>query len=368
MSWSKPNYELQRTVAVVEESARRLAPLLGRQDSVEERRSLLGPTSGAPETRVMNEVNVMKKALSPVAFIALFVGLLAHNVMGEESRRLRILLTNDDGYDAPGIQAMYRALLDKGYHVMIVAPADQQSGTGVAINTRTPIDIVKKDEGKWAISGRPADAVLVGLKHLLRESPPDLVVSGANFGQNLGLAVFSSGTVGAAIMAMYQGVPAVAVSVGIRYDESDEEPPFRSTAKAFADAGNFTAQIIEQLEASRFEEDNLLPEGTILNLNYPALPVGEINGIKWTRLGRLRHWRFTYRQTQETGAVRLEFEPLERNQGQEPASRSDTYFFNRGYITVSVLDGDWTAEAVDKQLSLADRLADLTVPVAISQR
>jgi 5'-nucleotidase len=253
----------------------------------------------------MGEVNVMKKSLFPVAFIAFFVGLLAHDGMGEEPRRLRILLTNDDGYDAPGIQAMYRALLDKGYDVMIVAPADQQSGTGVAVSIRTLIDIVKKDEGKWAIAERPADAVLVGLEHLLREIPPDLVVSGANFGENLGVAVFSSGTVGAAIMAMHRGFPAIAVSVGSRSDESDAEPPYRSTVEAFADAGNFTAQIIERLEESRFEEDHLLPGGTILNINYPALPVGEINGIKWTRLGKLPYWRFTYREAQETGAVRL---------------------------------------------------------------
>ena len=119
---------------------------------------------------------------------------------------LSILLTNDDGYDAPGISAMWRSLVDAGYLVTIVAPASQQSGSSVR-TTSGPITLEKSGERIWAVGGSPADAVLVGLEYLLRDEPPDLVVSGSNFGQNIGQSVNMSGTVGAAIKAMQRGFP-----------------------------------------------------------------------------------------------------------------------------------------------------------------
>jgi 5'/3'-nucleotidase SurE len=117
-----------------------------------------------------------------------------------EREPLRILLTNDDGYDAPGIRAMHERLVAAGHDVTLVAPLNDQSGSGIRVTTQGKLYYEDHAPAVWSVDGTPADAVLVGLQHILADDPPDLVVSGANFGPNLGYAG-SSGTVGAARMA-----------------------------------------------------------------------------------------------------------------------------------------------------------------------
>jgi 5'/3'-nucleotidase SurE len=120
----------------------------------------------------------------------------------------------------------------------------------------------------------------VGLQEYFADEAPDLVVSGANFGPNLGFAG-SSGTVGAATMAANIGVPAIAVSVGINPAEQDQSPiPFPSTFKAFAGAAELTSTLISDLQKNRSGEDGLLPVGTILNINYPPLTPDALRGVR----------------------------------------------------------------------------------------
>jgi len=190
----------------------------------------------------------------------------------QKTTPLDILLTNDDGYDAPGIKVMWQALKAAGHDVTLVAPAQQQSGSSVRVTTRGKIGFEKKGDGVWAIEGSPADAVLVGLLHILADQPPDLVISGSNFGQNISVGANSSGTVGAAIMAMQLGVPTLAVSVGVRLEEHDAQPqPFPSTFAAFESAAAFVVSLLADLQSSLPEDDGLLPNHTVLNVNYPAL-------------------------------------------------------------------------------------------------
>ncbi|MCB1646367.1 MAG: 5'/3'-nucleotidase SurE, partial [Pseudomonadales bacterium] len=132
---------------------------------------------------------------------------------------LRILLTNDDGYKAPGIRAMYKALIHAGHDVTIVAPATQQSGSAASI-TSGGVSINEAEPGIWSVDGRPADAVRVGIGHIMKDNPPDLVISGANFGQNVGYDTNVSGTVGAAITALQLGFRAIAISVEVKFTDS----------------------------------------------------------------------------------------------------------------------------------------------------
>src|SRR5689334_16653821 len=122
-----------------------------------------------------------------------------------------ILLTNDDGYDAPGLKALAEALEDFAT-VSIVAPNGEKSGAAQSLTLRQPIVCHAKGERHWAVDGTPADSVIVALHRLLPEKP-DLVISGINAGANLGENVYYSGTVGAAREAALHHIPAVAISL-----------------------------------------------------------------------------------------------------------------------------------------------------------
>jgi 5'/3'-nucleotidase SurE len=178
---------------------------------------------------------------------------------------MRILLTNDDGYLAPGIVALDHALRTAGHTVYRVAPEVNQSGTSASISIRG-IEVSAHEDNVWSVAGTPADAVRFALGELLKEMPPDIVVSGANFGNNTGRDVAVSGTVGAALTARQLGYAAIAISVEVKYTERAEG--FPSTRNAFAAAGGLIVDLLSELGQ---------PEpGLILNINFPArrIPLG----------------------------------------------------------------------------------------------
>lgn len=213
---------------------------------------------------------------------------------------LDILLSNDDGQSAPGIQALRAALCNAGHHVTLVGPATDQSGRGGSINTGAlssssamALTRVSSDAcgvqyslaapttpGRYG--GTPLDSVRAGLTVVLAGDPPDLIVTGLNSGQNLGQPTSNtSGTVGAALGGVFAGIPALAGSVGVIFSES--ATGFPSTLAAFAPAADFMARLIDRLEAA--PGPDLLPKGVgMLNVNFPV-PYGSIGGIALTRLG-----------------------------------------------------------------------------------
>lgn len=223
-----------------------------------------------------------RRTLQILAAVAL-LGLLPGSASA-----LDILLTNDDGVDSPGLAALRAALSAAGHSVTVVAPAEQQSGTGGSINTGvfdfTPgggtMTLVNRGGGVWSLTGSPADCVKAGLDVVLAGSPPDLVVSGLNEGQNIGKpGTNSSGTEGAALQAVFRGIPSIAGSVGLDVSES---PDFPSTVAAYAPASAFIVNVIAALEAE--PGDQLLPKRVnMLNINFPV-PYEEIGGVAVTRL------------------------------------------------------------------------------------
>ncbi|MBL1218627.1 MAG: 5'/3'-nucleotidase SurE [Planctomycetes bacterium] len=272
-----------------------------------------------------------------------------------DSVNLHILLTNDDGYDAPGLMAMHDGLVKAGHRVTIVAPAEPQSGSSVRISGG-PFTVLEKGDDAWTVTGSPADCVLIGLHHVLNDDRPDLVISGPNFGTNLSVASNSSGTLGAAVAAMTEGVPAFAVSVGINMQE--RSTGFQSTINAFAESAGFVSSLIDVLHDTRANsEEQLLPEHTLLNINYPALAPADIKGVRCTQLSRLSPYRWSYRETSEPGVLARRI-AIEYTDTSETA---DTTWFARGYITLSPLDGDWSADT-ETLGPLRERMADLPVP------
>jgi 5'-nucleotidase len=191
---------------------------------------------------------------------------------------VRVLLTNDDGIGAKGLQALRRALLAiDGIEVHVVAPDSNRSATARSITTRSPlwVEEVSFDDGTtgFATEGTPVDCVRFADLGLLGERP-DLIVSGINHGANLGDDVTYSGTVAAALEGIVLGIPAIAVS-----QQSDSrEMDFRLGRRFdFEIAAGLTACLVRMLE------DHPLPDATLLNVNCPA---GEPNGIEVARLGK----------------------------------------------------------------------------------
>jgi len=171
----------------------------------------------------------------------------------------RILITNDDGIHAPGLTALEAALAPLG-DVIVVAPDSERSATSQAITIHSPLRVYALDERHYAVSGTPADAVILAL-HQLMKTPPALVVSGVNPGANLGENLIYSGTVAGALEATLHGVPALAVSLATR-----KQLDF-SVAAAFA----------AELAALVLREG--LPPGVMLNVNVPR---GEPKGVRFT--------------------------------------------------------------------------------------
>ena len=192
---------------------------------------------------------------------------------------MRVLLTNDDGIEAEGLQALRVALLAiDDVELAVVAPDGNRSAFARMITTRRPLWVqeVPFDDGTvgFATDGTPVDCVRLASLGLIDGFTPDLVVSGINHGSNLGDDITYSGTVAAAFEGIILGVPGIAVS-----QQSDaREMDFRLGSRfAFETAAQFTAKVVEQLD------DVPLPAGTLLNINVPA---GAPKGVAVTRLGK----------------------------------------------------------------------------------
>ncbi len=192
---------------------------------------------------------------------------------------LRVLLTNDDGIEAEGLQAMRRALNElDDLELAVIAPDSNRSATARSITTRRPIWVEEVDFGDgsvgYATDGTPVDCVRFAALGLIEGFTADLIVSGINHGSNLGDDITYSGTVAAAFEGVILGIPGIAVSQQSMAREMD----FRlGHAFDFESAAAFTARVVQEIE------DVPLPEGTLLNINVPA---GDIAGVEVARLGK----------------------------------------------------------------------------------
>lgn len=172
----------------------------------------------------------------------------------------RILLTNDDGIDAPGLAALERLCADLAREIVVVAPHEQASQVGHRVTTHEPIRVTERDAGKrYAVHGSPADCVRIALKSLLADRPPDFVVSGINHGGNLGRHdLYISGTVAAAREAAFHGLPAAAISHYLRFDLDLD----------WGVAERLARRALAELMPTR------LGDGEIWNINLPHLETG----------------------------------------------------------------------------------------------
>ncbi|MCP4046305.1 MAG: 5'/3'-nucleotidase SurE [Gammaproteobacteria bacterium] len=255
---------------------------------------------------------------------------------------LHILLTNDDGHQAPGIQALHRVLKRAGHYVSMVAPSTEQSATSMGVTSRRNLALEQLEDRIWHLDGQPVDTVLVALRHLLEDNPPDLVLSGINFGPNVGTALYMSGTIGAAIMASLNGVPAIAVSAGMRFDEVGT--PFQSTLDVLEPAAEFVCSVLNSLQGSVGKNGRLLPKEVFLNINYPPLPKDQIMGVLHPEISGGHIIDLGYHRCDETGHVVPRFYPGV-NPSEPHKEDGDVRAHMEGYITISAVKPRWNPPA-----------------------
>jgi len=187
-----------------------------------------------------------------------------------------ILVTNDDGIGSEGLKTLSEKLSELG-EVFVVAPDRQRSAVGLSITLEKPLRIENVAERVFSVDGMPADCVTLAI-HKLMESPPALIVSGINDGQNIGYDIYHSGTVGAALIGTMFGIPSMAVSIANS----------KFTGKPL-DATLYDTAAEITLKLARIVSENKLPDETFLNINVPNVPLSDIEGIEITR-----HCRSTY--------------------------------------------------------------------------
>lgn len=237
---------------------------------------------------------------------------------------MRILVTNDDGIDAAGILALARALVSLG-EVMVAAPERERSASGHSITLHKPLHAFTRDLGPnvraWAITGTPVDCVKLAVEALLRD-PPDLVVSGINNGSNLGRDVFYSGTVSAAIEALFLGIPAIAISLA-----SPDGPGFP-----------WAAAFVKWWLQNGYEPP---PAGVLYNLNLPRLVPRLPTEVRRVKLGKRQYQNEFHRRVDPRGHEYFWLAGSASDETEEPDT--DVGAVARGYVTLTPLRLEITA-------------------------
>jgi len=247
----------------------------------------------------------------------------------------RILLTNDDGIYSEGLRLFAEALKPVG-DVIIVAPDREQSAASHALTLNRPLRLLKLEENEWIVDGTPTDCVNLGVLKLMNDTRPDIVVSGINFGPNLGDDVTYSGTISAAFEGALLNIPSIAFSALV-----GEHFSFDRCAR-FAAA--LTAHAIEH------ERD---PQ-VILNVNFP---VGPWNGVKVTRLGKRIYSEGIIERTDPRG--RAYYWIGGGMPTWHPASGTDFEAVEGGYISITPLHLDLTHhQSIARLRPLEELLAD----------
>ncbi len=234
---------------------------------------------------------------------------------------MHILISNDDGYDSPGLRILASsfAASDK---VSVVAPDQDRSAASNSLTLDRPLRITRISENIYAVNGTPTDCVHLGVTGLFKDAPPDMVLSGVNHGENLGDDVVYSGTVAAAMEGRYLGFPAVAVSiVSLRPRHLDT-------------AAKVTRRLIGHLKNAA------LPREIILNVNVPDVPLHDVKGFKSTRLGNRHVAEPAIEDSDPRG------EPIywigAPGPEQDAGSGTDFHAVAAGYVSVTPLHVDLT--------------------------
>jgi 5'-nucleotidase len=236
---------------------------------------------------------------------------------------LRILLSNDDGYQARGLRTLAEHLQSIA-EVVVVAPDRNRSGASNSLTLETPLRVERVDDNLYYVNGTPTDCVHIAITGLL-DREPDVLISGINNGANLGDDVLYSGTVAAAMEGRFLGIPSIAVSLVLAGNEH------------YATAAQLVRRLVER------NVTDPLPTDAILNINVPDVAPDELKGIRATRLG------FRHKSEPAVKALDPHNRPIywigPAGAGQDVGPGTDFHAVASGYVSVSPIKVDLTAHA-----------------------
>lgn len=240
-----------------------------------------------------------------------------------------ILLSNDDGVHAPGLNCLAHILKDQGYNIQVVAPDRDRSGASNSLTLDRPLHPTYLSNEFISINGTPTDCVHLGINTLC-DPMPDRVISGINSGANLGDDVLYSGTVAAATEGRFLNTTPIAVSlVGSRH--------FETAAKVVVD-------LLPKIKSLK------LPERTLLNINVPDVPYDRIQGVQITRLGHRHRSDNPVRTTNPRGKECYWISAA--GHGADAGEGTDFYAIEHNYVSVTPVQVDMTAYAAHDQLDV----------------
>ncbi|WP_106639529.1 5'/3'-nucleotidase SurE [Allosphingosinicella vermicomposti] len=244
---------------------------------------------------------------------------------------MRILLTNDDGVNASGLKVLERIARTISDDIWVVAPMEEQSGAGHSLTLTKPIRLRQLGERRFCVTGTPTDAVMMAIAHVMKDNPPDLILSGVNRGANLGEDVTYSGTVSAAMEGALAGIPSIALSQVYAREGMGYTVPF-------AAAEEWGERVVRPLVS-----EPMAPR-SLVNVNFPALPPSEVKGVRVVRQGLRDYGRL--RLVQRTDPRGYDYfwfglGPMVETPGHD----TDLEAVADGYVTVTPLHLDLTHDA-----------------------
>lgn len=253
-------------------------------------------------------------------------------------KKSRILISNDDGYDSPGLKKLEAIAKKLGKEVWVVAPETEQSATGHSLTLRSPLRIRKLSERRFAVNGTPTDCVMLAMNKIMRDQRPDLVLSGINRGSNIGEDMTYSGTIAAAMEATLFGIPAIALSQEVIEGKA-------KTRINWSAAEAFTAKVIKKATSVAW------PRDVLINVNFPPVPKTQVTGIEITREGRRKIGDEIIESSDPRG------EPYywigaQLHSGRYPAG-TDLAAIQKGAVSVTPLSLDLTHRATMRTLKEA---------------
>ena len=249
---------------------------------------------------------------------------------------MKILITNDDGIKAPGLMSLLKIakkLTSEAGNIWIVAPNTEKSGVGHCVSLSTPVRISKLEERTFSVEGSPADCVVAGVHYVLKDNPPDLILSGVNRGNNSAENALYSGTLGAALEGALQGITSVALSQYLGPKNISADNPFECSEV-------YGASVIEKILRANLTPDN--DYKLFYNVNFPPCLSSEVNGTKVAPQGYRTNAKFAIDPIKSPSLQEFFFLKGSNQQLGSPHG-SDAAENIKGYISVTPMRGDLTA-------------------------
>jgi 5'-nucleotidase len=254
------------------------------------------------------------------------------------AKKMRALLTNDDGIEAPGLDVLEHIAREISKEVWIVAPETDQSGASHSLTLAEPLRMRELGKRRYAVKGTPTDCVIMGVRYLLADNPPDLVLSGVNRGQNLADDVNYSGTVAGAIEGVMLGVPSIAMSLVTGLMETGQ--PIWDTPMRHG------ADLVRKLLKAGW------PDGVVLNVNFPDCEPDAVKGMAATTQGQRDPGLLRIDNRLDTRGKPYYWVGIKRRQARPPKG-TDLWAVQSGRISVTPLHLDFTDEEARRKLAEA---------------